>query len=75
VSCATEEDATVEIYAAGAPGAGTLLAALRVTTGTDGRYDWRTVSARLPEEVTVVHDLHLVLRGGVHLAAIAGGTW
>jgi beta-glucosidase len=74
VSCATEEDATVEIYADGAPGTGTLLAALRVTTGTDGRYDWRAVSARMPEEVTGVHDLHLVLRGGVHLAAIAGGT-
>ncbi|MEV5385413.1 glycoside hydrolase family 3 C-terminal domain-containing protein [Streptomyces sp. NPDC052721] len=74
VSRASEEDATVEIYADGGPGTGTLLAGLHVPVGTDGRYDWRTVSAPMPAEVTGVHDLHLVLRGGVHLAAIAGGT-
>ncbi|WP_123962515.1 glycoside hydrolase family 3 protein [Streptomyces sp. TLI_185] len=74
VSRATEEDATVEIYADGGPGTGTLLAVLDVPAGTHGRYDWRTVSAPMPAEVTGVHDLHLVLRGGVHLAAIAGGT-
>ncbi|WP_312870550.1 carbohydrate-binding protein [Streptomyces himalayensis] len=74
MSRATEEDATVQIYADGRPGTGTLLAGLHVPVGTDGRYDWRTVSAPMPAEVTGVHDLHLVLRGGVHLAAIAGGT-
>jgi beta-glucosidase len=74
VSRATEEDTTVDNYADGGPGTGTLLAGLPVPAGTDGRYDWRSVSAPMPAEVTGVHDLHLVLRGGVHLAAIAGGT-
>ncbi|MER6014725.1 glycoside hydrolase family 3 C-terminal domain-containing protein [Streptomyces bluensis] len=74
VSRATEEAATVEIYADGGPGTGTLLAGLHLPAGTDDRYDWHTVGAPMPAEVTGVHDLHLVLRGGVHLAAIASGT-
>ncbi|MFF7791772.1 hypothetical protein [Streptomyces sp. NPDC007991] len=72
MSRATVEDATVELYADGDPGTGTLPAGLHLPAGTDGRNDWSPVGAPTPAEVAGVHDLHLVLRRGLHLAAVAG---
>ena len=60
-------EARLELWA-GPPGTGTALARLAVPS-TGDRYAWTSVSAPLPQRLTGVHDLHLVLIGGQRLAA------
>lgn len=74
VSRHAEGDASVQIYADGGPGAGTLVADVHVPADSGDRYDWCSVSASIPVRARGVHDLRVVLRGAAHLAAMRFGT-